>query len=142
MAGNPWTAEEVAMGKKAWEIGGKHAAARATGRSLFAVRGAADRYGWSNRGLRYEWSTREVSMIQPGANVMDVAAATGRSPISVRDKAKRLGVKMAPLPKANEWPQATIGRAKRMRENGSSIREIQVSTGAPFNTVRNWIYGY
>lgn len=142
MANKLWTADEVAKCEKAYAVGGIHAGSRATGRTPYAIRHAAAKYGWVIRGARPGWKTSEVSLIKCGACPMDLSRKTGRSPVAIRDKARRLGVKLAPLPKANEWPQSTIDRAVRMRKDGASIREIEISTGAPFGTIRHWIYGY
>jgi len=90
-----------------------------------------------------EWRTTEVHKLRTmaGQCALKVARSLGRSPCAVQDKARRIKVPTPVMPKANVWPQATKGRALRLRADGKSVAQIARATGVPFGTVRHWIYG-
>jgi hypothetical protein len=137
-----WDENERELGAYLYSVGGIPAVTRATGRSRKSVEQAAWRFGWRKDGANKPWTTRDVAKVKDGACLMSLAAELGRSPQAVKCKARSIGVKLAPASKANEWPKETISRAMRMREYGYSVLKISESTGAPYGTVRHWVYGF
>lgn len=85
------------------------------------------------------WRTDEARYLRH-RNALTAAARTWRTPRACQDKAKALGLPAPRMPHACYWPAATIARARRLRGEGMSVASISRALGAPFGTVRHWIY--
>lgn len=88
------------------------------------------------------WRTNEVRVLreQSGMCALRVAQHLGRSPRSVQDKARLIGVRPPRMPHACYWTEETKQRALRFRRDGLSVARISRAIGVPFGTVRHWIY--
>jgi len=88
------------------------------------------------------WRTNEVAALRrlAGSDAVRVAAAIGRSPRAVQDKARSVGAPVPRSPHPRYWPTSTKRRACAMRKNGQSVSSISTALGVPFGTVRRWVY--
>lgn len=89
-----------------------------------------------------QWTTREEIRLRSmeGMTTREVASALGRSSESVGSKARRLGVKLAPSPRLDSWPESTRNRALRHLERGLSCPRVSQITGVPLRTLQGWAY--
>lgn len=88
------------------------------------------------------WRTTEISTLRTlvGYDALRVAAAVGRSPRAVQDKARSVGAPVPRMPHACYWPITTRRRALALRKEGRSVATISKSLGVPLGTVRRWVY--
>lgn len=88
------------------------------------------------------WRTTELSTLRQlaGQDALRVAAAVGRSPRAVQDKARRAGAPAPRMPHRCYWPARTRHRALVLRAAGQSVSAISHALGVPFGTVRRWVY--
>lgn len=69
----------------------------------------------------------------------EIALALGRTVFSVENQAKRAGIELT-APRAGNWPDETIQRARAMRARGLSSMRIALRLGVPVATVDGWIH--
>lgn len=88
------------------------------------------------------WRTSELHALRQmeGRGAMTVAAALGRSPRAVQDMARCQGMPVPRQPHARYWPATIKRRALQLRAGGNSVNQISAALGAPFGTVRRWVY--
>lgn len=87
------------------------------------------------------WRTTELATLRTHAgNALQVAAAIGRTPRAVQDKARSVGAPVPRMPHAQYWPDSTRSRALALRAAGKTVASISTSLGVPFGTVRRWVY--
>ncbi len=87
------------------------------------------------------WRTNELATLSTHAGTaLQVAAAIGRTPRAVQDKARSVGAPAPRMPHARYWPDTTRRRARSLRAAGKSVASISNALGVPFGTVRRWVY--
>ena len=86
------------------------------------------------------WTVTEIAEIGRHHCAVSAAIALGRTPRAVQDMARRAGVSVPRMPHACYRPDAMRRRVIRLRGHGYSVRQISISTGIPFGTVRRWVY--
>ena len=96
---------------------------------------ARPKRSWSQEETRY---LTELAL--QGADVHEIAKALERPPISVRNKAKGIGVQLLPKRKEPKFSTEESERLQQMRVDGATYRKIAAALGRPLSNVANHWY--
>jgi DNA-binding NarL/FixJ family response regulator len=141
-----WQQADIDLIKKAREDGASfhEICAHFPGRSAQSVHMAFLRLVDAPARPKHSWSQEETRYLTElalqGADVDEIAEALERPPISVRNKAKGIGVQLLPKRKEPKFSTEESERLQQMRVDGATYREIAAALGRPLSNVANHWY--